>query len=258
VNEGSGKFNIRIQLDRPANGNITIFLETSGTAADTFDYDLVKSVTIPAGQTVASVEFQPYVDLDVDPDEEAIISFKSVSGSASLSQDNITITLEEFEDEVILDLTWRANNGNTPGDVDLDILFWVDDGAGGYDLFAVSDNIGTTFEALAIPTPLLPDGTYALSFLYFEGTSNDVDFSATFTPLGTTTVDGFDSPAEYTATYTLDNLFDPLLFPLFEQFGTINGLDFSLSDITVPSEGSRAPKGKFRKMAVKSKKYSLR
>ena len=262
VDESVGTANITLTLDRPAPGDITLSFGLAGTATTGDDFVSSGSATISAGATQASVAIQIVDDnlFEVDavnqtgPDETIEITLTGVTGNAQLAVDVTTLahtlTITENDDEPFLqiDLTWQDAATGNAGNVDMDLIFWFEPVAGsgefqcGPNELQTGTTIGTGFETIAISS-LNPDFTFGLTFLYFEGSATTLNFTVRYTVVGGTLPNG-QTTATFTGTYTQANLnpdaFDTGDFQI-EQTFTKSGLNYpSISPIFIPVDGSRA------------------
>lgn len=261
VGESVGTANITLSLDRPAPGDITINFSLSGTATSVSDFISNGSASIAAGATQAAIAIQIVDDdlFEIDlanqagPDETIEITLTAVTGNAQLAVDATTLmhtlTITENDDEpfIQIDLTWvDAATGNA-GNVDMDLIFWFEQVAGsgefqfGPNELQTGTTIGTGFETVIISS-LNPDFNFGLTFLYFEGSATTLNFTVRYTVVGGTLLNG-QTTATFTGTYTQANLnpdaFDTGDFQIEQTFAKL-GLNYpAISPIFIPDEGSR-------------------
>ena len=286
VNNGTGHdYDIKLILDEPLAEKSIVKFSIGGTAtkdgAQIGDFDIVGNdelLTIDKGATEATITIRVFEDytLEYDPAqldengypyETVILTLESVESGTLVISDQNTFTLNIFEDDTGIFLDWDSGDG-TPGDVDMDLLLYID---GNYR--AGSAAIGTDFEGISIPAGFA-DATYGMAYPYYSGSSNTLNFSVDIVDFGGS-LNGTASELNYSASYTLDNLNpydstdspnykgDPVIVQTMEK----SGFNYvNISQITVPDMGSRmaAPKlpthnrqelmDKFKKLRITSLK----
>ena len=143
-----------------------------------------------------------------------------------------------------VDLTWEASDLTT-SDVDVDLLVWRETAPGVYTAQGGlwSAIIGYSFEFTFIPANET-DGKYALSYVYYSGSSNNLKVKADFRSYKGN-INGTSNIASYTKTYTSANLntySDPYTVPMVvaQTFIKSAGDYQNLSDFNVASSGSRS------------------
>jgi len=256
------EFLVNIALDKPAAQTSVIEFTLAGTAdrnsaAQIGDYDVEgNTVTIEKGASSVSIPLTIFEDMEFEIDDDdnifetvTITLTKVVSGPVKLGE-QLTYTLNINEDDAVWYLEWGTNGTTSPGDVDMDILFTYD---GQLVWGAASDN---EYEAVNVPGGF-PSGTYGLSYTYYSGTSDDVDFAVgIFNTAGTLNGNSYvfpaDNPLTFEGQYTLANIneWDPETSPpIVVQTLVKNGINYtSITDITEPATGSRMglPSGNIR------------
>ncbi len=259
VDESVGTANITLSLDRPAPGDITLNFNLGGTATAGDDFISSGTATIAAGATQAAVAIQ-IVDDDlfesnIDNQNETIeITLTGVTGNAQLAADvstlvhTLTITENDDEPFIQIELSWQDAATGNAGNVDMDLIFWFEPVAGSGEFqFGPNDlqtgtTIGTGFETIIISS-LNPDFNFGLTFLYFEGSATTLNFTVRYTIVGGTLLNG-QTTATFTGTYTQANLnpdaFDTGDFQIEQTFAKV-GLNYpAISPIIIPDAGSRA------------------
>jgi hypothetical protein len=232
---------------------VTPVLSLSGTATQNADY----SYSISSNAITITVK----EDDVYDPNETIIVTLTGFDGKAEVSTQSVhTITITDIDENkppgLQIDLSWNAGSGS-PGNVDMDLILWIEFPAGsGEFLFAdLSANIGTTFEQVFLPTNDTDyiDGIYGLSYIYYEGTSNNLAFKADFRVFRGS-INNTTTRTSFNAVYTLANI-NPwdvteefYLAQVFRKAGP-NFSDFS--PIEVPASGSR-----YKKLQIKLKEFS--
>jgi hypothetical protein len=139
--------------------------------------------------------------------------------------------------------------GSGSGDVDMDILFWFDSPTdnpdGGFLLINPQEiggaNPGTESEAILL-LGSNPDAEYGFSYVYYEGTNDDLAFTSTFVNFAGS-INGAFEDAEFTGNYKLVNL-NPWdqetgTDPHITQTMTKAGYNYTVSALDVPETGSR-------------------
>jgi hypothetical protein len=263
-------FVVNISLDRELSETTVVQYTISGTATLTNpagnpvnDYAIKDGlntsvgsgkITIEKGATEANIVLTVYEDFsfDVDDDdnpiETGIIELTSVSsGNAEIGVEN-TYTLSIEEDDVLILHQWFVNGTNGFGDVDMDLFVWLD---GDVVNSSTYDNTAGTrtspYEGLFIPAGF-PNGTYGVSYNYYAGTSDDVDFvglmwgrlNGNVYPYFNTTA---NNVLAFEANYGLSNInnyTETEIDPQIVQTMIKNGIGYTnISQITVPTSGSR-------------------
>jgi hypothetical protein len=218
-----------------------------GTGYNEADGDM--TITIPFRRADASMSQS---DLEIIGDATEGEDYEIVS----VNQEGIQISLkDDSEPEHVVEtirIRIPGSNGNAihtvtlanddPGFVDIDLV-WP--GNPDMDLILVyAPTVDDEFEVHSFSDPghlsldwTDADGIYGLSYNYYGGTVEPLDFTVTFTPTNMT-LEGGSDPLVYEATYMLVNK-DPNAFQI-EQTFVKDGLALKdFSEIEVPAEGSR-------------------
>lgn len=224
VTGGKGRdIDVKVLLDRPLDETAVIAYSVSGsakknTASDIGNYEIKGSsdyITIGPGATEAAITITVFENFGFDAESETnpfvtvVLTLDSVvSGPAELDQGAQNIfTLTIYEDDTIVFLTWDNGTEGQVGDVDMDMWLWLDDPDTPEEDFG---NLGgsasedSDFEGLLIPAGF-PNGTYGLSYTYYGGTSDDVNFYVSLTNLGGN-LNGGTTPLEFQSSYTQANI----------------------------------------------------
>lgn len=257
VSEGVGVASIKIMLDKAAPGDIEVSFTLLGSAQVSSDYTTTGLVKIPNGSLEGELMINIIDDaiFEFDPEVEIVlgealqITLSGVSGNGKLSEipDDLNHLLIIQENDPVarsltIRLSWDAGDATPgPGDVDMDLILFFIDPSGNASILAAANSIGTNFEAIAVGTPA-PDGIYGLAYRYFEGSSNSVTFTATFTSENGT-LPGGGTTASFTGLYTQANVNGDIsegatveIVQTFEK----KGLNYTtISGITIPATGSR-------------------
>ncbi|HYC87558.1 MAG TPA: hypothetical protein VEB86_20130 [Chryseosolibacter sp.] len=230
---------IEIVADKPASEDILVPLQLGGNAVEGEDYFIIPVATIPQGATTTIVNIDIVNDNEYEPAEFIQLEIHTVAGGAAAATD-LNHELDILNDDnsfLKIDLSWEAGDG-TPGDVDMDLVVWKRDSANpdAYKYFDRAAAGGTTFEQIVL-SGHASDGVYGLTFQYWEGSSDDVTFTVTYTIIGEGSVAG-QASMSYQGHYTLANV-NPSWDVQIEQTFEKTAYDYVFSPITVPDSGSR-------------------
>lgn len=265
VNENSGLVEVEITLDAPASQALTVSYSFNRDLGD--DTPAVDSVyafgegippwfydfyvegnstgqlTVPAGATSAKIPLRILSDFYLEDDEIIEINLTAVTGGGQLgTATKHTITVLQ-EDGRIIALFWDPNHT----DVDMDLILWIGEDENTLEVWATSINASTTVkqEVLFIPKVFSDgvDATYGLSFVYYEGTANPMNFEVHHVDFADSEFEADGDRNIYASSYTLANL-NPWetaddLVHIEQTFRTVSGAFTDLSAITVPTSGSR-------------------
>lgn len=247
---------IELTLDKAAPEDITIEYTLSGTAIDRakvsanapFDYEIVSEygeVTIAKGETTGSIEIDLASDLNLEDDETIILKIDNVSTDAVLitRDDESTVIITQEDGKGIL-LEWPGPSANGQADMDMILRYGSNTTTWGGIL---DGSVSESFEGsefLFIPNAA-NDPAYGLSYVYYDGTLDPLEFTVTFADF----VDGtFEAEANwdvYNGTYTIVNKntwTDVSTTKVVQTFESLEGGGFTTpSEIMVPDAGSRAP-----------------
>jgi hypothetical protein len=273
VQDGQGK-NVQVKLvfDKPLPGQTVIKYKIDGTASkinpvpasgtdlDVNDFDVAEGtnltlttdeLTIAKGATEAIINVTLYEDYEFEYDKNVVnadkVSYETivftlmsvVSGPAKLGT-QVTHQVNVTEDDAVFLLQWGTNNTTSAGDVDMDLLFSLNN-----ELVWGSASDGT-YEIVNLPGGF-PEAQYGLSYTYYSGTSDDVDFAVgVYTTSGTVNEKKYNygtaNPLVFKASYTLKNInkWSETSPPKVVQTMTKSKINYTnLSAITVPDGGSR-------------------
>jgi hypothetical protein len=219
-----------------------------GLPSDYYDYYIDGTsgeLTIPAGQTSGVIKVNVLSDFIYEANETFDITLKNSTGVTVGTNNKMTITVEQ-ENGKIVQLSWADGT-----DADMDLFIWLTIDSESFPV-AYSINASTTGPELRI----IPDVfsiaimeqfeldvvQYGASYVYYEGTEDPLDFHVDFVDF----VDGDEALVKNsTGTYTLANInewdnsstgTDPIIVQTFQYSA---GDLANISDITVPTEGSR-------------------
>jgi hypothetical protein len=260
---------VKVILDNPAADNSEIYYDVSGTATRAAqkgnygDYLITENVgriPILKGATEALITLTLYEDLYVnsfnavtenaDEDENGryetiVISLIEVkSGPVIIDQQQKETTIKIYEDDAIIELDWESTVADS---VDMDLFLWND---GEMIAGSVQEIIDPALSGEGIFIPAgFPDGTYALSYTYAGGKSNDLPFTVEMKNLGGTLTFNTTTSSDllFNGHYTLDNLNvyndvnhpDHKGEPVEVQFITKSGLNYTITDLNEAASSSR-------------------
>jgi len=245
---------IAVQLDKVAPADITLEYTLEGTALDStfafnegypasyYDYyvdGVTGEVVIPSGSSTANIELQIYTDFLFENDETIVITLTATNQVQLGTNKTMTITLEQQDGKVIA-LVWD----DTYTDVDMDMFLWIgDDTTNLPGLLATALTPRTTpqQELIFIPS-LLTDGAFGLSYVYYSGTADPMNFEVHFADFAAGVLEPEADRDIFAATYTLANInaWDQSdLQPIVVHRFLITAGAYSYGKIVVPSSGSR-------------------
>jgi hypothetical protein len=260
VNEADDIIEVEVILDKAFTEDIKIDYSLTGTAVEkvaagttsAYDYEITSDyleVKILKGETVGKIEIQLYSDIDIEDDELIDIQLESVNSDQIeiTREDRLKITVEQ-EDGIAVVLEWGVGASPAYTDVDMDLFFWAPSTTTAEltitNLSATTPSYSSP-EVIFLPNAILDDATYGLSYNYYEGTKEPMDFKVTFAEL----INGVFEPVAnrniFNASYTILNINawdedgapSPVLAQTFKKTGTTYS-DFST--ITIPTSGSRS------------------
>jgi hypothetical protein len=271
VQDGQGKtVQVKLVFDKALPGQTVIKYKIDGTASkinpvpasgsdfDVNDFDVAEGtnltlttdeLTIAKGATEAIINVTLYEDYEFEYDKNVVntekVSYETiiftmmsvVSGPAKLGT-QVTHQINVTEDDAVFLLQWGTNNTTSAGDVDMDLLFSLNN-----ELVWGSASDGT-YEIVNFPAGF-PEGQYGLSYTYYAGTSDDVDFAVgVYTTAGSVNGQRYNygtaNPLVFKASYTLKNInkWSETSPPKVVQTMTKSGINYtSFSAITVPADG---------------------
>lgn len=262
VSEGAGVAKVSIVLDKEAPGDIVLNFTLMGSAEIGSDFESTGVVSILSGSMEGELIINIVDDdtFEFDPEvieafgEKLEITLSAVTGNALLSTEASKIThllvIEENDQEpyLLIELSWKDKATGDAGDVDMDLVFWYESTPGsnkfqlGPQALQLGTSIGTGFEFLTL-SGLTPDTNYGLTFLYFEGTATDLEFTVKFTTFGGGTVLNGLKEAIYIGTYTDANIngdaFQVGDFQIEQTYSKIKYNYPTISDLVIPTSGSR-------------------
>lgn len=260
VNEADDIIEVEVILDKAFSEDITIDYSLSGSAVEkvaagstsSYDYEIISEyleVEILKGETVGKIEIQLYSDLDIEDDEIIDIQIESVDNDQIeiTRDDRLKITMEQ-EDGMAVVLEWGVGASPAYTDVDMDLFFWAPSTTTGALVITNLSSTTPSFsspEVIFLPNAILDDDTYGLSYNYYEGSKDPMNFRVTFAELISGTFEPVASRNIFNAAYTLSNINawdedgapSPVLAQTFKKTGTTYS-DFSA--INIEATGSRS------------------
>lgn len=283
VNESDGTIEVKIILTSPLSEKAIVRFSVDGTAKEVdedFEINPVGTLLeIDPGDTEFFISVELFEDLELEYDFTTEVDFETiiltldevVSGPAKLG-DQLVHTINVFEDDVLIYLGWE---GDTE-DVDMDMFAWIDNPDTPEEDFGIfnPNYVGGVRRAKDYDYVLIPggfpDGDYGFSYVYYSGTSTDLDFFAEVWNFGGTINGTVALPRIYEGHYTDENLnkwndATTGTDPIIRQTGTKSGLNFTnftAIDLTIPGtsrvkrlsgkiplgtfEGTSIPKGRLK------------
>lgn len=242
VNEVDDVIEIEIVLDKPVKEDITVEYSLGGTAIDVvndgIDYEILSDyleVDIDEGETTGIIEIQLYSDLDFDDSETIEIELESVDSEAVeiTSDDDIEITIEQ-EDGLAIVLQWPTQT------VDMDLILRA-----GQNTTTWDGILGASFyefpELIFLPK-IAEFPAYGLSYTYYDGTVDPLDFTVTFIDYADGTAEPAANQLSFTEHYTIanKNTWDDIATTkVVQTFVKSGGAFTNFSPITIPTSGSR-------------------
>lgn len=246
---------IELVLDKAASESITIDYSLKGTALDEVaadaasanaDYKIIGDygqVDIKKGETTGTIEIDLYSDGDLELTDETIeISIDEVDSDQIeiTREDDITITVKQ-EDGLIVLLEWPAPSAS--GQADMDIILRVGQNTTTWDGVLSGSAAGSVEgpEILFVPKAVTFPA-YGLSYVYYDGTLDPLEFTATFIDFANGTPEAVGTRESFDVTYTAANKnkwTDVSTTIVVQTFLKTGGAFASPSAVTVPLAGSR-------------------
>jgi hypothetical protein len=232
-----------VSLNKPAPSDITVYLTASGTAMPNEDYKFRNPVVINRGSTYASVDLQFIDDKLAEFDEEGIFRVERIEGgkvSIDTAAGRFLIRDNDAAD-LRISVLW-GTGGNTGSDhIDMDLYLWRETvpGSNQFELVqkAAYHGVSSGVEGIQL-SGLEKDGLYGISYVYYQGNTDNFTFRCIFESIGASILEGGKSRVEFNPTYDRKNL-NTGAVNLREQFFTKKGFEFkNITEIVVPSSGS--------------------
>lgn len=259
VKESDGVIEVELKLDKAHDQDIVIEYALSGTATEwqvaaennPADYEITSDyleATITAGETSGLIEMRLISDPLVEDDEEIEISIEGVnSEDIEITRDDEIIITTQQEDGLLVILEWPNTSGDLTADMDL--------------LLRVGSNTttwteiwtGSASEAYQGPEIIfvpyaLEHQAYGLSYVYYDGTYDPLNFTVTFVDVVNGTLESEDQTQVFEGSYTLENInawtSETVESTVVVQTFLKSGQTFTSPEaINVPPSGSRVGSG---------------
>lgn len=249
-NEADDVIEISVSLDRPALEDFTINYTVSGTAQDEEtasnntddpDYKILDDLSdygeidVKKGETTGVVQIQLYSDFTFEDAETIILKIQDTDSELIeiTRDDDIEITVDQ-EDGLIIVLDWAENA------VDLDLLVRYGTSTSNWS-GVITGSLFKHPEIAFIPNSM-DDGAFGLSYTYYEGTVDPLNFTVDFIDYINGAVEPEANWTSFGAAYTQANVnaWDNVSSTQVVQTFTKAGSNWSnFSAITVPASGSR-------------------
>ncbi len=240
------QYDIKLDLTDPERNDAidSVWASQNGIPTRYYDYYVHGTkgeLTIPGGSTTADIEIQVLTDFLFEDDEFIEITLKE-SGSVQIGTNNkMTITLGEQDGKVIL-LEWHPDHT----DVDMDMFLWVGADTTSLNAFlplGITPSVTNKYEIIFLPT-VFAEGGFGLSYVYYEGTANPMEFRVSFAGFADGDLESVDDWVSFEASYTPANInpwdTEAGTYPpaIVQRFVVENGV-YSYGNIQVPVSGSR-------------------
>jgi hypothetical protein len=260
IEGGTGiRYEIKLLLDRPIAETTVIRFSTAGTATRSEAFELADFEIEPSGNLLTINKGEQSASLWITVFEDYELEYFELNNIAYLVE-GITITLEEVvsgtgilgvdktftvfitEDDLLVFLRWDPLDepGEDPGDVDMDLFLWFDG-----ELLTSSTQDGIAYEVATFPAGL-SDGQIGLSYTYYSGSSDDLEFYVEILNPGGNFEGFFPNRRFYEGKYKASNKnkYDESgIAPFIAQTMSKIGLDYyNVTGITVNESGSRIMK----------------
>jgi len=214
VNEADGIIEIEIVLDKPAKEDITVEYSLGGTALDLVtagtqyapDYEILGDyleLDIDKGETSGVIEIELISDYYLESltkPETIEIEIESVDSESVdiTNDDDITILIKQ-EDGMAILLEWPEPSVNGQADMDLLLRKGTTIVAG-----SLSESFASG-ELVFVPIAT-SNATFGISYTYYEGTLNPLNFKATFVDVANQVVEAESQTVVFNATYNLTHI----------------------------------------------------
>ena len=216
VNEADGDIEITMTLDQPAPEAVSITYELSGTAKDkvsagttsAYDYEITSGyleTKIKKGETSGKILITLFSDFALEDDEIIEISIKSTdSDNIEITRDDNTKITVVQEDGLLIGLEWPAPTSTA--NADMDLLLRVGANTSTWDgvLTGSAEGSFTGPEFIFLPK-VLEYAAYGLSYTYYDGTLDPLDFTVTFIDYAAGSFEPVAQQQSFDATYTAAN-----------------------------------------------------
>lgn len=197
-------------------------------------------LSIPKGATTANIELMLITDFMFEDDETIEITLQPSSATQVGTNSTTVIDVEEQDGKVVA-LVW--DNAHT--DVDLDMFLWAGADTTDLDLgpAAITPSFTIKNEIIFIPA-LFSGGGYGLSYVYYQGTADPMNFEVRFVDFADGVVEAEADWDIFSASYGLANInpwdTETGVYPpaIAHRFVITDGV-YTYGKIQVPASGSR-------------------
>lgn len=220
-------------------------------------------LTISAGETSGKIEIELYSDSNFELYEHGdfetiILNLKESSGIQFGDNETTTINVRQ-EDGKIIGLFWEESYQ----DVDMDMLLWKGADISSFNrIVGMAANARTTPNLEALFVPLNSEGSYGLSYIYYSGTPDPMNFEVNFIDYVNGEFEADEDVDIFEASYTDANknewdTEDGLEPMVVQTFRKVDGSFVELTEITVPISGSRMKSYTIPSYIKKENNYSV-
>lgn len=260
VKEADGTVKVEVTLDNPTPEDIVITYTLAGTAKnkasvtanEAFDYEILSEageIEILKGETTGIIDLMLTSDYFLEDPEIIEIAIDKVDSEniEITREDEIKITVDQ-EDGLLIALSWPEPTADSLAD--LDILVRKGKTSAAWEGFVTGSfretNKGPEF--VFIPKTL-NDVAFGLSYVYYEGTMNQLPFKVLFIDFISGEFEAKEGYITYEGVYKLANRnkwTDPTTSKVVQTFKKLGGNPVEISTIAIPTSGSRmASSGNF-------------
>jgi hypothetical protein len=233
-----------LNLNEPLQKDLRVQIEYTGTATYDQDYTIQQPVIFTRGSVMAPLGLKILDDNTDEFDESIKFKIRSCDDpTVEIDTVSFKVLITDNENSDLRVLIGWPLFGNTGSDnIDFDLYLWRESSPGSNTFNLVTkktnhNHVGSGNEGILL-SGLEKDGVYGLSYVYYNGNSDNISFTTYFQPVDQATVEGSTKQIEFTATYNLININKGDVV-IREQFFTKSGFDFkNFTPITVPQIGS--------------------
>ncbi|MDA9195018.1 hypothetical protein N9O43_02500, partial [Burkholderiales bacterium] len=109
IDEEGDAITLTATLSSASNSDVTVTLDTSGTASDSVDYLSVENIVIQSGQLTGTTSFSPIDDLIFEGNETSTIAIQSVSGGGAIENGDQAVDVSITDNESNPTITLSSN-----------------------------------------------------------------------------------------------------------------------------------------------------
>jgi len=259
---------IEVTLDKPAPEDVTVKYKLEGSAFDDIragaqdedaDYTVegdYEEIEIKEGETSAKIVLIPFSDEFVEEDETIEISITEV-GTENIdfsTTESATVTLGQ-EDGMAIFIDWPKAGVDGVADMDMIVRIAENDGTlewNGILTGSAFRGFEANYEFVFIPKTYVGElfdlgyvnTIYGLSYTYYDGTLEKLDFTSTFIEVINGEPEGEAGHQSFEQSYTKANLnkWVGQTYPtiIAQTFVNNNGTFSDISPISVPDASSRS------------------